>query len=178
MATAQERNQLRAMRLRHREAATDWTISHTGEELFAVIVPAHPPVAIATLSADCGYDDREFLLHVYNDMKLLLRLFDEACDIIRHQHQAPARRQPQSRYGRPAGKSADYAAECAMKCNDTRFMAFLREKHEVDISDGERIKSAVRDILAVASRGELNSDPAAAARWQSLKGEFDLWSRT
>ncbi|WFS01619.1 hypothetical protein [Rhizobium tumorigenes] len=178
MATAQEQSQLKSMRIRHREAATDWSVGEYGKDLFAVIVPNTPAVMVAALSNDCGFEDREFLLHAYDDMRLLLRLFDEACSIIRRQRQVPAKAQQQNRAGRHAEKPADYAAECAMKCADARFRVFLRERYRVDISDGERIKTAVREILAVDSRAKLNTDLAAAARWQRLKGDFDLWSRT
>ncbi|MBZ5760248.1 hypothetical protein LAV84_06765 [Rhizobium sp. VS19-DR104.2] len=176
MATAQQWHQVAALRRRYDEAARDWSLSISGEELFAVIVPGTPPVAIATLSADCGYEDREFLLHIYQDIGLLLRLLDEACEVIRRNRSTPQARQ--ARQQAAPAKLKDYAAECAMKCNDMRFRAYLREKHDLETTDAERINTRVRSILAIGSRAELNTDPAAAARWQSLKGDFEIWSRT
>ena len=177
MATPGQWDQVAALRRRHDEAARDWSLSISGEELFAVIVPKTPPVAIATLSADCGYEDREFLLHVHQDIGLLLRLLDEACEVIRRNRNSspPAR---QARQQAAPSKPKDYAAECAMKCNDMRFRAYLREKHDLETTDAERINTRVRSILAIGSRAELNTDPKAAARWQSLKTDFELWSRT
>ena len=63
----------------------------------------------------------------------------------------------------------DYAAECAMKCNDRMFRRFLVERHNVpDVADAERVAVSVRNILRIKSRAELNTDPAAAQRWVSF----------
>lgn len=53
------------------------------------------------------------------------------------------------------------------------------EAHQLqDAGDAERIKTRVRSVLAISSMKELNEDPAAAARWQNLRGDFDAWRRT
>jgi hypothetical protein len=52
------------------------------------------------------------------------------------------------------------------------------EAHQLqDAGDAERVKTRVRSILNVTSMADLNKDPAAAARWQSLRGDFDAWRR-
>lgn len=76
-------------------------------------------------------------------------------------------------------KPPNYAAEVAMKCESVAFRRYLREVHELpDTADAERINTRVRTLLKIQSRAELNTDPDAAARWQSLKKDFDRWMRT
>ncbi|QXZ79618.1 hypothetical protein [Rhizobium sp. L51/94] len=178
MATPQENQQLKALRRRHGEASKDWALGRAGDTLEAVIVQRHPPVAIAVLADDCGPDDRDFLLHAHNDIQLLLRLLDRAVALIRQQ---PTPSPAKKTSGRKAGASAEgpnFAAECAMRCAEPDFLTFLREEKSIDTTDAERTATGIRQVLNVQSRGDLNIDPAAASRWHTLKGEFDLWSRT
>lgn len=178
MATLQEHQRVKDIRYRFSEAATDWAIGLSGKDLLAVIVPRTPAVRVATLTDDCDYPDRDFLLHAYSDIRLLLRLYDEACEFIRQIRHQSALSNRSADQDQQRQKPSDYAAECSMKCADQRFLTFLRERHAVDISDGERVKTAIRLLLKVESRAELNSDPAAAHRWKAFKGDFDLWLRT
>ncbi|ULJ71339.1 hypothetical protein [Rhizobium gallicum] len=70
----------------------------------------------------------------------------------------------------------DYAAECAMKCSDPLFRAFLVERYQVpDVADAERIAVSVRNILRVGSRGELNTDPEARRRWIDFRSSCEAW---
>ena len=65
-----------------------------------------------------------------------------------------------------------------MKCaSDQAFRRFLEERHNLDTSDLERIKTRVRSILAIQSMKELNTDENARKRWLSLRVEFDTWRR-
>lgn len=72
----------------------------------------------------------------------------------------------------------DYAAECAMKCAEPAFKAFLHERHglEKPLTD-ERVKVKVRSLLGVTSRAELNDGGKAAHAWKALRTEFDDWRR-
>ncbi|NEJ46580.1 hypothetical protein [Rhizobium leguminosarum] len=63
-----------------------------------------------------------------------------------------------------------------MKCGDRLFRRYLVECHNVpDVSDNERIAVSIRNILRVKSRGELNTDPAAQARWLDFRASFEAW---
>jgi hypothetical protein len=89
---------------------------------------------------------------------------------------------------RPSGDSQkDYSAEAAMKCADTLFAAFLRERARdaalsLSASDGNPSEgdpdtpaALLRALLAIPSRRDLNTDPAAASRWRDLKADFEAW---
>ncbi|MDJ1632707.1 hypothetical protein [Rhizobium rhizogenes] len=176
MATEADRRTLEAIRTRHDEASREWSLDRRGEEIFACLAPGTQPVAILTTSADCSYQDREFLLHAHADIAFLLRLLAEAFGVIRRmspQRDRAAERASQEEKNR---KPADYAAECAMKCSDRLFRRFLVEEHGVpDVADAERVIVSVRNILRIKSRAELNTDPAAAARWVDFRGAFEAW---
>ncbi|NTG98895.1 hypothetical protein G6L95_06555 [Agrobacterium rhizogenes] len=175
MATDADRRTLEAVRTRHGEASREWSLDRRGEEIFACLAPGTQPVAIMTMSADCSYQDREFLLYAHADITFLLRLLADAFGVIRRtspprNHTARAAQEEKNR------RPADYAAECAMKCGDRLFRRFLVEEHGVpDVADAERVAVSIREILRIESRAELNSDPAAAARWVDLRGAFEAW---
>ena len=126
---------------------------------------------IAYFTPDCSYDDRRLLLKAPELVRALLVLMETAFDKIRSLEPRP----PHSDRNE---KPKDYAAECAMKCNDRLFRRFLMERHNVpDVADAERIAVSVRNILRIKSRGELNTDPAAAQRWIEFRGSFEAWKR-
>lgn len=128
---------------------------------------------IALLTIDCSYDDRQLLLRAPELLRALLVLIDAASAKIRSL-EPPENRQLRQRTS--AEHKKDYAAECAMKCGDRLFRKFLVERHNVpDVADNERVAVSVRNILRIKSRAELNSDPAAAARWVDFRGAFEAW---
>ncbi|MBB4277059.1 hypothetical protein [Rhizobium mongolense] len=180
MASEADAKRLTKIRTRYEEASTDWSISANEKELFAVLAPKTAPVAIAEMTIDCGYVDRDFLLNAHSDIGFLLRLLKDAFAEIRR---LKPPEDPQAVERRSAGRKQqemeahkDYAAECAMKCGDRLFRAFLVDRYQVpDVADAERIAVSVRNILRVASRGELNTDPAARARWIDFRSAFEAW---
>ncbi len=76
----------------------------------------------------------------------------------------------------PSGSSADkhrLSRQAAMCCDDMLFRTFLSNEKGVLVGDGAA--EATRRLCLVASRAEFNTDPAAAARWETLHGEYLLW---
>ncbi|MBB3567255.1 hypothetical protein [Rhizobium sp. BK491] len=127
---------------------------------------------IAYFTPDCSYDDRRLLLKAPELVRALLVIMETAFDKIRSLEPRPPRQHGGN------DKPKDYAAECAMKCNDRQFRRFLMDRHNVpDVADAERIAVSVRNILRIKSRGELNTDPAAAQRWIEFRGSFEAWKR-
>lgn len=128
---------------------------------------------IALLTIDCSYDDRRLLLQAPQLVRALLVIVEEAFAKIRSLEPPDARRQ---RREHRKEVSKDYAAECAMKCGDRLFRRFLVERYNVpDVADAERVAVSIRNILRIKSRAELNTDPAAAARWVDFRGAFEAW---
>ncbi|QRM55115.1 hypothetical protein [Sinorhizobium sp. BG8] len=120
---------------------------------------------IAALLPDCSHDDRRLMIRSPEYVAALLVLLNEAFRVIRELQPKQA-------------KPKDFAAECAMKCaNDHLFRRYLAERHQLEATDLERIKTRVRSLLAVQSMGELNKDENARKRWQSLRNDFDNWRR-
>ncbi|WP_054156515.1 hypothetical protein [Rhizobium sp. AAP43] len=72
----------------------------------------------------------------------------------------------------PDAKSFSHAQQCGRYCNDPAFRYWLRDFHGADISDDKRVASHIRNKLQIESRAELDTNPAAARRWQSLLESF------
>ncbi|WP_157928768.1 hypothetical protein [Pararhizobium haloflavum] len=79
-------------------------------------------------------------------------------------------------HGREEKAHPDYSAEAAMKCSDSAFVAYLVAEHGLEQdAPPEFVAGALRNALGIASRKDLNTDPAAATRWRDLKADFDAW---
>lgn len=57
--------------------------------------------------------------------------------------------------------------------NDARFKAFIAKAHDFP---GDDPAVFIRGWCDVASRRDLDTDPAALARFRTLQTEFDAWS--
>lgn len=72
----------------------------------------------------------------------------------------------------------NFAAECAMKCAEPAFKAYLEAEHGLErpLTD-DRVAQKVRSLCGVTSRSELNAQGWAADAWQQLRRDFDAWKR-
>lgn len=169
MATEAEKHKLEMIRQDLSMVGADWSIETDGDGLSLVVKdPADDkPRMIATIVTDAPFAFQDFLMRSGERQQFLLDMLDRCFSAYRELRgkQPPPKR---------------YAAECAMKCkNDQAFRQFLIERHDLrDATDFERIKTRMHSILDVRSLNELDSDEAAAARWKSLRADFDGWRRS
>lgn len=176
MTTDAER--LARIRERLAGASQDFALDYSsGEAISAVVFPKTPPVIIAQLTVDCPYTDRDLLLHARDDIAFLNDL------VIRHGKARERDRQQigklQRDLSRQSGKPAvNYAAECAIKCQDRAFIRWLIERHALpEDATATAIETRVRSLLNVASRADLNTDLTAANRWRAMVKDFEDWRR-
>lgn len=114
-----------------------------------------------------------FMADAPDTVGFLLRLLDAAFEAIR----AAKRDNAFDDAREPAARDPkDFAAECAMKCQEPAFKVFLEERHGLErpLTD-ERVKQKVRSLLGVQSRAELNEDGQAAEAWKRLRADFGAW---
>lgn len=128
-------------------------------------------VPIMIINPLCSYQDERFIERAPVLFQAAMTLLDEAFRKIR-ELQPP---KPDSTRQHQQSRKGDYAAECAMMCGRADFRRYLSECHGLDVADDERVKTRVRSILKIKSRGELNDDPQAAARWKDLRAGFNVW---
>lgn len=128
-------------------------------------------VPIMIINPLCSYQDERFIERAPILFHAAMTLLDEAFRKIR-ELQPP---KPDSTRQHQRTRKGDYAAECAMMCGRSDFRRYLSERHGLDVADDERVKTRVRSILKIKSRGELNDDPQAAARWKDLRARFHAW---
>lgn len=155
-------------------ASEDWAESYSVTNGRSQICGRDPMTGeiypIATLEKAITTDDRQLMRKAPLYVRALLMLRDEAVRAYLEATRPPPEPKPDPK---------DFAAEVSMKCkNDRAFARYLEERHELqDASNGERIKTRVRSILAVQSLAELNTDPQAAERWKALRSDFKTWLR-
>jgi len=118
-------------------------------------------------------DEINFASDAPDMVRFLLGLLARAFDEIRElRGEPPARNQPA---GEPAA-AKNFAAECALKCQDARFKVYIEEKHGLErpLTD-DRVAQRVRSILGVTSRKQLNDGGAPAEAWKALRADFAAW---
>ncbi|MAU20649.1 MAG: hypothetical protein CMH13_08965 [Martelella sp.] len=107
----------------------------------------------------------------------LIRMIDAAAKLDRKRRIEIERLQMEleARGGRPA---KNYAAECAMKCSDPAFKAYMEARYALarPLTD-DRVAARVRSVLAISSRTELNTSNEAAARWREMMKDFNAWRK-
>lgn len=146
----------------------DWTIEVDHSGTYVVASEGPNSERVFRIEDNASFENRELALGAVTFLLFLLKMYDAL--IKRFLPKRPT--EP------TAEKLANYAAECAMKCEDRKFREYLRVCHGVDVSDAERIATRIRSMLSIRSRAELNSDPEAAARWRQLVGDFEAWGRS
>ena len=161
-------DRLRAIRIRREHAprmqmgAADDLLQLLADEI------AEPDKILATFVPEASSDWVQFLASAPADIAFLLSLIERAKQRIRAletQASAPAS-------GTRVDRTADYAAEAAMKCEHKGFARFIIERCGLgDDADKDAIAEALRRLLKISSRSELN----AAGRWLQLRAEFEAW---
>ncbi|MEY9829833.1 hypothetical protein ABIA25_001648 [Sinorhizobium fredii] len=165
-----QQKRMDAIRNRVALAAPEWSVKSDGGKLCITATNEEGTALVATIVDAAPIGDSEMAINAPDDLIWLLKTYDALAGRYRTLR-AELPRQEQR-------KPKDYAAECAMKCSEPAFKKFLEECHGLErpLTD-DRAANKVRFILNIGSRGELNDDPAAAARWQDLRNSFDAWRR-
>ena len=69
----------------------------------------------------------------------------------------------------------NYAAECAMKCEDEKFQHFLRDATKLPVTNKDQAGEAIRKLCKIESRGDLNKSAEAAEEWHKAKRLYGMW---
>jgi len=68
------------------------------------------------------------------------------------------------------------AAQCALRCDQPAFQAFLREIYQHSaVRDSDSAAAAVRHICGVKSRSELSADHRRRVLWKQMDDQFQAW---
>ncbi|GKX33733.1 MAG: hypothetical protein MnENMB40S_13510 [Rhizobiaceae bacterium MnEN-MB40S] len=128
------------------------------------------PEILASFSPSAPSDLVEQLAAAPETIRFLLNLIDRATAKIRD---LKGRHEDHPRTLRPDG---NYAANCAIVCDDPLFREFMELWHGLE-RDAEKdwLVGKLHQVLEIGSRCELNTDPAAAGRWLNLVDDFNRW---
>lgn len=182
-AASPQQKRLDAIRNRVALASPDWGFAADGAGFVLTAGGKDGSATIATIPAGAPFADSELILNAQPDLLWLLEAYTKLAERFRAQHStSPSERGE----GRGEGqrerdgrlRDGDFAANCAIHCTEPAFKKFLEEEHGLErpLTD-DRVATKVRSILAIRSRGELNTDTAAAARWLELRSHFDAWKK-
>jgi hypothetical protein len=124
---------------------------------------------ILLLTEEISHADREFVVRGPQMLRAALSAGRYLKDLVKHMEDEIRRLKGEPD---PDAKKFSPAKQCGMYCGRADFQQWLRDVHGVDIADPNRIATHVRNMLRVKSRAELDDNPEAAARWQSLLKSF------
>ncbi len=128
------------------------------------------PEVLASFSPSAPSDLVEQLAAAPETIRFLLNLIDRATAKIRD---LQGRQEDQPQTLRPNG---NYAANCAIVCDDPLFREYMELWHGLERdADKDWLVGKLHQVLDIGSRRELNTDPAAAARWLDLLRAYNGW---
>lgn len=85
----------------------------------------------------------------------------------------------------PKEQGSKLAANAALTLQEGSFRRYLATLQppepdgSVVVDMGNSVAdTALKKILGIKSKAELNTDPAAAQRWRDLRGNYEAWLRT
>jgi hypothetical protein len=185
-----EKRRLAAIRQRHVYSHHGWSVSYDG--MAAQLLATDPasfennpePETVATLPhADLNLV--EFLVNAHTDIGFLLAMLDRAIERIHALSGKQAAPRQAERTATHAdnpllnrhGNQADLAANCAILCNEPAFKKFLKTCHGLVTANDEATAAKVRELLGIASRKTLNTDPQKAVIWRKLVHDYEGWLR-
>lgn len=96
------------------------------------------------------------------------------------QEEAAASRQDEPQAESPDGERRSWrdvqpSAQAAMRCDQPKFWAFLREEHNQRVVTKDDAATAVRKICGVNSRAHFNDNHVARVAWHQLDSQFQAW---
>lgn len=172
-------NTVRQIRDRLERASSQWMFETSGSttKLTAIDHGTEDPQPVCEFLSGHNPADPEFLACAHQDITSLLQIIDRATAAYR---KLQAAFQPKEK---AANTPKDYAANAAIATGNPKFRRYLREAHGQDIpNDAEEhiqkqaADDAVRKLLNITSRKELNTDKAAKQRWLDLNADFWRWN--
>lgn len=181
MSRARDMEKLAEIRVMTEALPAEFSLgADAGEDLclFAPAIEGPGHETVARLERGIAFQIQRAIQFAPENYRFLLGLLDQAFNAYRDVRKRLEHYEPPPREEPPA-KRKDYAAEAAMKCGTAAFRRFLIECHDLpENADADRIAVRLRTLLRIKSRGELNTDPAALARWKKLKEDFEIWMKS
>lgn len=158
-------------------APADWTRAH--DETGALIearADFGEIIVLARFGDGATVEEVAFACAAPDTVRFLLKLLDQAFATIRTLKGEGCAPRNEAAREPSAHDPKNFAAECAMRCQDPRFKIYLEERHGLErpLTD-ERVVQKVRGILGVTSRNELNDGGKASEAWKALRADFATW---
>lgn len=125
-------------------------------------------VALCTLTADVRPDEVELISSALDTARLLFRVRGRAAAEVRRLKAAgdvlPLR-------------DGDFTTNAAMTISEPAFWKFLESRGAGAVTDKGAADAALKKLLNITSKKQLNEDARAQAAWIDLRSAFDAWLR-
>ncbi len=166
-----QQRRLDQIRNRLSQASKEWSISADAEGTH-LLAGNNGQETIAIIPKAANLDDTELTLRAPEDLRWLEEMYSKLAARLR------AAMAELERLRLKPKQQVSLASKCAMLCKEPAFKKFLEERHGLErpLTDA-RVDTKVRTILNVESRKALNEDPAAAARWETLRVAYEAWRK-
>lgn len=150
-----------------------WTIDAYGRQTNIVVTRSTGEQAvICTIHQAALPDEMDLIAGALENLLLFLELRRRAIAALKERQ---ATGSPPARDG--AGmREGDFAANAAMLCAEPLFHRFLESRDPTrDIHDRDHADAALKALIGIASKKQLNSEREAQAAFLDLRADFNLW---
>jgi hypothetical protein len=134
---------------------------------------------VLDFTREASRDDIALVTEAIDNLTFLLALVARAAAKVREQAAAIEQLQAELAALREApDKPPNYTAQASMLLANGRFQLFLAEKQGGEVVDSkETADAALKALLGIESKKEINADDGARRRWLDLRAEFSAWER-
>jgi hypothetical protein len=139
---------------------------------------------VLDFTRDATRDDIELVTDALDNLTFLLALVARAAARVREQaaeidslkgRLASLQGAADAPQGDPK-KPPDHAAQASILLAKPAFWRFLAEKRDGEVvDDRDTADAALKALIGIASKKEINADDGARARWRDLAAEFSAW---
>ncbi len=130
---------------------------------------------ICTISGTASPEEVELISGALENVVLFLELRRRAIIAVKQGQQPSARRaEPRNRL-----REGDFAANAAMLCAEPHFHRFLERRNRDGgaIHDKEQADAALKRLLVITSKTQLNREERAQVAFIDLRSDFEIWKR-
>lgn len=131
--------------------------------------------SVCLFSRRASSDETRLISNALPNLLFLIDLYDRA--IARVRVLSVELQEAEQVRGAPPQRQGDFAAQAAMMLPTVLFQQFLEEKTGKVIVDAAGADIALKMLLTIKSKREINEDGEARGRFFDLRAEFDAWKR-
>lgn len=172
-----DRARLNQIRERIKQAPSEWRADFDGKQYTIMAIPLMTTGNDATARHEeyakvhgDALEVSQLIINAPDDIGFLLGLIDRSISKV---NQLKATIEKLENREKPK----NYASNAAILIKEYKFKEFLKMRHGLSTMNDDAADRKVKEMLGIASKKQLNSDPNKAEIWLRLTREFEGWKR-